>query len=195
MFYQTVITSVLFYAVVCWGGSIKRRDATRLDKLVRKAGSVVGNELDTRTSVAEKCPTPSAPNLFQAEKLLQWQAVVPGLLYRQTEEVICPSGFTALQLFPVNRTWTGLLLMLFLDGQELDNHFCTLFILFIFVFYVYTFYACVVVCFYVATGHLNFPSGINKEYIYLWVKESWNYSLPGFINNIKISHTVCKAEV
>lgn len=54
MFYQTVIASILFYAVVCWGGSIKRRDATQLDKLVRKAGSVVGAELDTLTSVAEK---------------------------------------------------------------------------------------------------------------------------------------------
>lgn len=42
MFSQMLITSVLFYAVVCWGGSIKKRDATRLDKLVRKVGSVVG---------------------------------------------------------------------------------------------------------------------------------------------------------
>lgn len=37
MFYQTVIANVLFYLMVCWGGSIKKRDATRLDKLVRKA--------------------------------------------------------------------------------------------------------------------------------------------------------------
>ncbi len=73
IFYQTVIASILFHAVVCWGGSIKRRDATRLDKLVRKAGSVVGVELDTLTSVAEKrillvhpgqYPPPSAPNHF-----------------------------------------------------------------------------------------------------------------------------------
>src|SRR4029434_237772 len=27
MFYQSVVASVLFYAVVCWGGSIKKRDA------------------------------------------------------------------------------------------------------------------------------------------------------------------------
>lgn len=50
MFYQTIITSILFYAVVYWGGSIKKRNATWLDILVRKAGSVV----DTLTSVAEK---------------------------------------------------------------------------------------------------------------------------------------------
>ncbi|KAI4886754.1 hypothetical protein NFI96_006658, partial [Prochilodus magdalenae] len=33
MFYQTVVSSCLLYAVVCWGGSIKKRDEMRLDKL------------------------------------------------------------------------------------------------------------------------------------------------------------------
>uniref|UniRef100_A0A8C4T7R0 FBA domain-containing protein n=1 Tax=Erpetoichthys calabaricus TaxID=27687 RepID=A0A8C4T7R0_ERPCA len=37
-----------------WGGSIKKRDASRLDKLVRKAGFIVGTELDSLTSVAER---------------------------------------------------------------------------------------------------------------------------------------------
>ncbi|KAI4900264.1 hypothetical protein NFI96_005038 [Prochilodus magdalenae] len=41
MFYQTVVSSCLFYAVVCWGGTVKKRDEMRLDKLVRRAGSVV----------------------------------------------------------------------------------------------------------------------------------------------------------
>ena len=54
MFYQSVVASVLFYAVVCWGGSIKKRDAGRLDKLVRKAGAVVGSELDCLTTVVER---------------------------------------------------------------------------------------------------------------------------------------------
>lgn len=35
---------VLFYAVVCWGGSIKEEG--RWDRLVRKAGSVFGMELE-----------------------------------------------------------------------------------------------------------------------------------------------------
>src|SRR4029434_10645759 len=42
---------LLFYAEVCWGGSIKKRDAGRLDRLVRKAGAVVGTELDCLTTV------------------------------------------------------------------------------------------------------------------------------------------------
>ncbi|KAL6470652.1 hypothetical protein MHYP_G00217710 [Metynnis hypsauchen] len=53
MFYQTMVASCLFYAVVCWGGSIKRRDELRLVKLVRRAGSVVGMELDSVGKVAE----------------------------------------------------------------------------------------------------------------------------------------------
>ncbi|KAI4883500.1 hypothetical protein NFI96_024962 [Prochilodus magdalenae] len=52
MFYQSVVASVLFYAVVCWGGSISRRDAGRLDRLVRKAGSVLGLELESLTPLA-----------------------------------------------------------------------------------------------------------------------------------------------
>ncbi|XP_051254013.1 uncharacterized protein LOC127362380 [Dicentrarchus labrax] len=54
MFYQSVVASVLFYAVVCWGGSSKRGDAGRLDRLVRRAGSVVGTELDSLVTVAER---------------------------------------------------------------------------------------------------------------------------------------------
>ncbi|KAI4881097.1 hypothetical protein NFI96_007135 [Prochilodus magdalenae] len=54
MFYQTVVSSCLFYAVVCWGGSIKKRDEMRLDKLVRRAGSVVGVELDSVVKAAER---------------------------------------------------------------------------------------------------------------------------------------------
>ncbi|GAA6098691.1 atrial natriuretic peptide receptor 3 [Tachysurus ichikawai] len=53
MFYQTVVASAFFYATLCWGGSIKKKDASHLDKLVKKAGSVVGTELDRMTSVAE----------------------------------------------------------------------------------------------------------------------------------------------
>ncbi|KAG5273930.1 hypothetical protein AALO_G00157260, partial [Alosa alosa] len=54
MFYQSVIASVLFYAVVCWGGSIKKRDAGRLNRLIRKAGFVVSIELESLTTTAEK---------------------------------------------------------------------------------------------------------------------------------------------
>ena len=54
MFYQSVMASVLFYAAVCWGGNMSKRDTGRLDKLVRKAGSVVGQSLDSLGTVVEK---------------------------------------------------------------------------------------------------------------------------------------------
>ena len=53
-FYQSAVASVIFYAVVCWGGSIKKKDAGRLDRLVKKAGSVAGLELEGITAIAEK---------------------------------------------------------------------------------------------------------------------------------------------
>ncbi|KAI4903274.1 hypothetical protein NFI96_004888, partial [Prochilodus magdalenae] len=41
-------------SLVCWGGSVKKRDKMRLDKLVRRAGSVAGLELDSVVTVAER---------------------------------------------------------------------------------------------------------------------------------------------
>ena len=57
MFYQPVVASILFYAVVCWGGSTTKRDSSRLDKLIRRAGSVVGCKLDCLVTVAEERTT------------------------------------------------------------------------------------------------------------------------------------------
>ena len=54
MFYQSVMASVLFYAAVCWGGNMSKRDTGRLDMLVRKAGSVVGQNLDSLGTVVER---------------------------------------------------------------------------------------------------------------------------------------------
>ncbi|TWW67365.1 hypothetical protein D4764_02G0004060 [Takifugu flavidus] len=45
MFCQSVMASTIFFAVVCWGASIKAKDANRLNKLIKKAGSVVGCNL------------------------------------------------------------------------------------------------------------------------------------------------------
>ena len=55
MFYQSAVASVLFYAAVCWGGSVMDKDAKRLNKLVKKAGSVLGERPDSLESVVERC--------------------------------------------------------------------------------------------------------------------------------------------
>ncbi len=54
IFCQSVVASALFFAVVCWGGGIRTGEASRLNKVVRKASSVVGLELDNLESVAER---------------------------------------------------------------------------------------------------------------------------------------------
>jgi hypothetical protein len=54
IFYQSVVASALFYAVVCWGGSIGAGNTNRLNKLIRKAGSVIGCNLDTLEAVVER---------------------------------------------------------------------------------------------------------------------------------------------
>ena len=47
MFYQSVVASVIFFAVVCRGGGIGTCGANKLGKLVRKVSSVVGMEMDS----------------------------------------------------------------------------------------------------------------------------------------------------
>ena len=54
MFYHTIIESALFYAVVCWGSCTTGKNCRRLDKLVKKASSVVGRRLDPLSAVVEQ---------------------------------------------------------------------------------------------------------------------------------------------
>ena len=54
MFYESVVASAIFFAVTCWGSGLKVADNNRLNKLIRRAGDVVGEELDTLTTVAER---------------------------------------------------------------------------------------------------------------------------------------------
>lgn len=50
---STVVASAPFFAVVCWVGSIQRRNTSCLDKLVRKVCFVVVTHLDSLTSMVE----------------------------------------------------------------------------------------------------------------------------------------------
>ena len=51
--YHTVVASALFFAVACWGEGACTADKKRLDKLIRKASSVVGAEQLKVQQVAE----------------------------------------------------------------------------------------------------------------------------------------------
>ncbi|TWW77552.1 hypothetical protein D4764_12G0009420 [Takifugu flavidus] len=53
-FYDSVVASVIFYAVVCWSCGSSERDRKRLNKLLRRAGSVLDCSLDSIEEVGER---------------------------------------------------------------------------------------------------------------------------------------------
>jgi len=48
------VCDAIYFAVACWGSSISSRDASRINKLIRKAGTVIGLKLETFESVMSK---------------------------------------------------------------------------------------------------------------------------------------------
>ncbi|KAI4898445.1 hypothetical protein NFI96_000501 [Prochilodus magdalenae] len=53
-FFNTVVASAIFYGVVCWGISISMADRKRLNKLLKRAGSVLGSPLDLVQLVGDR---------------------------------------------------------------------------------------------------------------------------------------------
>ncbi|KAI5098355.1 gastrula zinc finger protein XlCGF28.1-like [Silurus meridionalis] len=64
-FFDSVVASAIFYGVVCWGSSISTADRKRLDKLIRKASSVLGIPLDTVQEVGERRMVAKLSSLLQ----------------------------------------------------------------------------------------------------------------------------------
>ena len=54
MFYDTVVCSVMTFALVCWGGNATQGDMNKLNKLIKKAGSCVGGKLETLESIRDR---------------------------------------------------------------------------------------------------------------------------------------------
>ena len=55
-FHNAVICSIIVYGSVCWGGNISKFDRGRLEKIVKKAGHIVGKPLDSFKTLYEKQP-------------------------------------------------------------------------------------------------------------------------------------------
>ena len=53
-FYNAVICSLIMFGYVCWGGNISNFDRQRWEKIVKKAGHVVGTSLDSFKTLHEK---------------------------------------------------------------------------------------------------------------------------------------------
>ena len=54
IFYHGILESVLFYAVVCWGSCITVEDRNRFNKMIRKAGSIIGSCPNSVEEILEK---------------------------------------------------------------------------------------------------------------------------------------------
>ncbi|KAI4892246.1 hypothetical protein NFI96_004302, partial [Prochilodus magdalenae] len=54
IFYQSVVSGAVFMAAVCWGASIRGADAKKLNRLISKAGSVLGCPVDGFELVVER---------------------------------------------------------------------------------------------------------------------------------------------
>ena len=54
IFYKSVVESAISFAAICWGSSIRARDLKRLNKLIMKAGSVLGMTLEPLELIVQK---------------------------------------------------------------------------------------------------------------------------------------------
>ncbi|TWW74205.1 putative RNA-directed DNA polymerase from transposon BS [Takifugu flavidus] len=103
MFYQSVVASILSYAVVCWGGSATKADLSRLEKLIRRASSVVGMKLKPLATVAERRTIDKLRSIVDnvrhpLQKPDQPEAAPPQVQDQQTGELIHPPSHQAVQL-------------------------------------------------------------------------------------------------
>ena len=53
-FYHSIVASVLFFSVAAWGGGLRKVDKNKMNKIVKKANSVVGGGLENLEVVAER---------------------------------------------------------------------------------------------------------------------------------------------
>ena len=110
MFYESVVASAILYAVVCWGSRLRVADANRLNRLIRRAGDVVGGEAgpsdggfrEENASQGEshhgQCVQPTPRRAGQTQELFQLQTDCTKMHYRAPQEVIPACGHQTVQL-------------------------------------------------------------------------------------------------
>ncbi|KAL3065493.1 hypothetical protein OYC64_015627 [Pagothenia borchgrevinki] len=67
MFYDSVVSRVMIFAVVCWGSRVKTAEANRLIKLIRRAGSVLGVEQESLAEMSERRMLRKPFNILDSE--------------------------------------------------------------------------------------------------------------------------------
>jgi len=46
-FYDSIVSFVILYSITCWGGGLLEKEKNKLNKLIKKAGFVMGSVLPT----------------------------------------------------------------------------------------------------------------------------------------------------
>ena len=64
LFFSSVVCTVLTFGVTCWGGNITQGDKDRIDRLIRKAGRVIGRNQDTLTDAYNDRLYKKVTNIF-----------------------------------------------------------------------------------------------------------------------------------
>lgn len=93
MFYESLVTSAILYAVVCWGSRSRASDANQLNKLCCKVSEIIGVELDPLVFVLLSNMASFTVMIFLAllyqsshpisRTLLHYRPLTLAMLYRQ----------------------------------------------------------------------------------------------------------------
>ena len=74
-FFDSVVASAIFFGVACWGSSISTADRKRLNKLIRRASSVLGCPLDTVEVVGDRRMVAKLSSLMDNSSHPMWDTL------------------------------------------------------------------------------------------------------------------------
>ena len=63
IFYQALIQSVITFGISCWGGNITEGDKQKINRSIKKAGNIVGEELPLLNDLYKKHSITKALNI------------------------------------------------------------------------------------------------------------------------------------
>lgn len=158
MFHHSVVSSIIFYIAECWGSRLKTADANRLNKLIRKAASALGLELEPLRRLPSIVDITSHP--LQAT-LESYQCMCTEKHHRTPQE--------AFYLWPSNCITPPPSAGHKSDTWDVNNISYTMFIIICNILYYNTLYALIQMC-----NTLAIMSNITFHYYYDHVPTAFN---------------------
>ena len=74
MFYLALIQSVITFGISCWGGNITEGDKQKINRSIKKAGKIVGEELPLLNNLYKKHTITKALNIVNDPCHPLWNA-------------------------------------------------------------------------------------------------------------------------